>query len=60
MGKPTLKNYIARHRIWLNAANKRTGDAREHCLRQVREADEKILEYVTSDNFYDRLDYLNL
>jgi RAB protein geranylgeranyltransferase component A len=59
MNQPTLKNYIARHKLWSEMANKHP-EQRERLLKKVKEADDEIIKYVTSVGFYKNLDYLNL
>jgi hypothetical protein len=57
--EPTIENYIERYRI-----NKRLLENHPECSelleRKIKEAEIKIVEYFTSDNFVERMKYINI
>lgn len=60
--EPTIQNYIERYRL-----NKRlleqhdpNHEQKELLERKIKEAEQKIIEYFTSDNFVERMKYINI
>ena len=59
MSIPTLKNYIIRYKTNKELLEKHP-EQKEMIERKIKENERDIIEYVTSNNFVNRLDYINL
>jgi hypothetical protein len=57
--EPTIKNYIERYRINKRLLNNHPEQA-QLLEKKIKEAEQKIIEYFTSDNFVERMKYINI
>lgn len=57
--EPTIKNYIDRYRLNTYLLSKHP-EQKELLERKIKESGQKIIEYFTSDNFVERMKYINI